>query len=603
MTSINTQRSRYSHSKWLPLLAAYCLVVACHDGRRAPGAGLGTTTARIDAFPERQFNQFAPGTTSNVDVDLFTVDAAADTPSFRATDVQVESVRFGPGGAPPVSAQKLDVDGDGDQDLRFSFAGPVVALTADTNRVTMTGTLANGGTFIAGDGVNAVAVDPDDPNLPALVYYSNATDSRLLRAALPDGTVLDYEGERDSAGRPVALRSVARANPDGSQEFVQLDATGRPTAYEGRDGARWTFTWLEDQRVLASFRSPNLAEEVRAVVDLSAATPLTTAAATIIGPPRQGHHEAQVHPLLPPLALLAEYQQGEVPVLVTRCGGQPVNDAQRVEVVFSSGFSTEIRQAYLRGSGIYVARVPIGPGQFFSSLGDVCGTLADVLGKLCDSGGPAALAVAMPTICSALTAAAAPFPPVSAAIAAACPGAIGGLALYCETLGQGIPGGPSLGEQLCAGLSSSIDSALASDNLLSARAIVASPLGTGTTTYRSEVIADVPIPGPLPTLTIDIGSSSRLSDATTSPLDPAPFEGYTFSVSVSCVPSSGAIAVLSIVGTDGYQDSSAVSLTADGTASLFVPGAQDGVVDTLRAVLFQYQGGAILDEVTVSITF
>jgi|GEM_PF-2635231 len=588
----------------MPVLMACSIFPACGGGGQSSPNDPTAYTIKIDAFPNRQFNQFLPGNRSTIEVDLFTVAATSDSRAFDAGDVQTAGVRFGPGGAAPVSSHSMDVDGDGDQDLRLTFFGPDVGLAADTTQVLITGSLSNGDDFTASDDVNAVTVDPDDPSLPTLVYYASATDSRLMRATMPDGAIVDYEGERDSLGRPMALRNVVRSNPDGSQEYLQLDSSGRATLYEARDGARWTFTWLEGERVLATFRAPNISEEARAVVDLSAGAPFSVKAFDPSGPQRRGRFQAQVQPLSPSRELmgLGTLQTGEVPVLVTRCVGQPVNDALRVEVLFSSGFSTEIRQAELRGNGIYVARVPLG-SQFISSLGDVCEGLAKAVAILCETGGPSALAVYMPIICNTVSAAAAPFPPLAAAISTSCPSTILGLELYCETLSQGIPGGPSLGEIICASLNGTIDSAIASDNLLSARAIVTSPLGTGTTTHTSEVLADVPIPGPMPQLSIALGSTTELNDATTSPLDPAPLQSYSFSVSVGCVPTGGVTVVLSISGTDGYQNSSATFLSTDGVASLNVPGALDGVVDTLRAVVFQYQGGAILDEVTFSITF
>lgn len=577
------------------------LLAACHDGHRRSPAAVGTSV-RIDAYPTRQFNQFAVGSTTPIEVDVFT-DSAGPSP-FLATDIDVASVRFGPGLVAPTASAQLDADGDGDIDLRLTFPAVDVGLTASTTSVTLTGRSNAGVAFTGSDQVVEVPIDPDDPSLPELVYFANPTDSRLLRATLPDGTVLDYYGSRDFDGRPTALRSVSRSNTDGSYESLLLDEFGRPTSFEGRDGTWWSFEWLDEQRLVASFRAPGVAGEARAVVDLAAVGAKIGSTPRATGIARHAMPHAEAMPLLPALPALPEFQPGEVAVFVTRCGGQPVDDALRVEVIYSSGFTLERRPAYPRGNGLYVAQVPVGPGSLFEDLGSICGGLEGILSVLCDFGFANFFVAAMPQICSTLTAAAAPIPGLPAAVAAACPTAIGGLAIYCETLGQsGQPGPDSLAKILCSALNSSIDSALASDNKFSARAVIASPLGTGTTTYPGPSFADVPIPGPLPVFTIDVGSTPGLGQGATSPPDPAPFEGYEFSVAVECVPAGGATAVLSISGTDGYQNSSAVLLSEDGVATLYVPGAEDGVVDTLQAVLFQYQGGTILDQVTISITF
>ncbi len=561
---------------------------------------------RIDVLPASEFNQFLPTSTVPIQVDILTDPASGQAVGFDALRVRVDSVRFGPGAAAPLAAEPLDVDEDGDLDLRVVFAAQAVALSPAIRSVAVSGSVDSGASFTASADVVPVTLDPNDGSYPSFTYYANTTDSRLVTASLPDGTAVDYEGERDAEGRPVSVRAVVFRRIDGTSEYLRLDAVGRPTAVVTGDGTALTFTWLEEERVIVTFRTPLVAGEARAVIDLpSAAMALAAPAATVPVRPRAPAPLGlgTVSPLPLVLGLHHEYGPGQVPVVVTRCGGVPVDDALRVEVVFSSGFSTEVRQAQLVGGGVYVASLPVGPGTFFTDLGEICGILEEVLGFGCDSGLFDTLGVLQGTICPLLSGAAIQVPPLAAAIQAACPAALTGLTLYCQTLGQGIPGGESLGDLLCARLTQSIDSALASDNLLSARAVLASSTGTGSSTFSSEIVADVPIPGPLPQLSIDVGSESALADAATSPPDPAPFEGYTFSVAARCVPPGGVTVVLRISGTDGYQDTVAVSLVEDGIASLIVPGAQEGVVDTLRATMLQYQGGQLLDQVTIGIVF
>jgi hypothetical protein len=140
--------------------------------------------------------------------------------------------------------------------------------------------------------------------------------------------------------------------------------------------------------------------------------------------------------------------------------------------------------------------------------------------------------------------------------------------------------------------------------VLSARAVIPSPSGPGGfQEARSQILADIPINVPFPQLNISFDGLAALGDARTAPIDPAPRQNYVFTVGASCIPPGGVSLVLSISGTDGYTNTRAVHLDADGTGSLSVPGGAAGVIDTLTATMFQYNGGQILSNRTITITF
>lgn len=115
---------------------------------------------------------------------------------------------------------------------------------------------------------------------------------------------------------------------------------------------------------------------------------------------------------------------------------------------------------------------------------------------------------------------------------------------------------------------------------------------------RAYGIAEKPIDSKLieidgkenyPKLRIDLGDTPSVNSLILQPSKPSARQNYVALASLNCLPYNTRVS-LSIVGTDGYQDSQSVmvtSLQSDGTFSvqLIVPGAETGIYDevTLEA--------------------
>jgi hypothetical protein len=69
-----------------------------------------------------------------------------------------------------------------------------------------------------------------------------------------------------------------------------------------------------------------------------------------------------------------------------------------------------------------------------------------------------------------------------------------------------------------------------------------------------------------------------IMSVSTNPVDPAPFQSYVANVVTTCGGAGDSIA-MAISGTDGYSDS--VTCAATGSCQLAVPGAAEGIVDTV----------------------
>jgi hypothetical protein len=86
----------------------------------------------------------------------------------------------------------------------------------------------------------------------------------------------------------------------------------------------------------------------------------------------------------------------------------------------------------------------------------------------------------------------------------------------------------------------------------------------------------------------------------TEPIDPAPSQSYVIFAEAEALCVEGAQLTLSIVGSDGYTNATTVSLSETvQSASLSVPGASQGVQDTITAELT----GAVNDKKTLTVTF
>lgn len=69
-----------------------------------------------------------------------------------------------------------------------------------------------------------------------------------------------------------------------------------------------------------------------------------------------------------------------------------------------------------------------------------------------------------------------------------------------------------------------------------------------------------------------------IQNLTTTPIDPVPFQNYVINAQTTCGP--GTTINISMFGSDGYSAQTSCSGTA--TCSLVVPGAEEGIVDTVN---------------------
>lgn len=112
----------------------------------------------------------------------------------------------------------------------------------------------------------------------------------------------------------------------------------------------------------------------------------------------------------------------------------------------------------------------------------------------------------------------------------------------------------------------------------------------------------IPPEGPYPPLTVNVPGEVSVSGLTLAPSSPAALQDYRATGTVSCLQ-SGDVAVIAVVGTDGYTDSVTTMVTTAGDQrfTLDVPGAESGINDVVT--LTNIRNGAEIGKRTASLVF
>ena len=135
--------------------------IATPEGGAAPSAPgtpgvpdtlltLGAAGAMIDVIPGSSRNEIEPDSNQ-----VFRV-ALKSSPGFDATEPKHAKMRFGPGEQVPMGSRLEDVDGDGDTDQVLRFMANQSGIECDDSVARLTGVLADGTRFRAGDRVTPV---------------------------------------------------------------------------------------------------------------------------------------------------------------------------------------------------------------------------------------------------------------------------------------------------------------------------------------------------------------------------------------------------------------------------------------------------------------
>lgn len=422
-----------------------------------------------------------------------------------------------------------------------------------------------------------------------VVVYTNTTDPRIATVTTPSNEVITYFGERDAVGMPMALTAID-VTTNGDMDSFQLDSDARPVRALATNGTSFEFEWQPNGTsvvvsalspsgevqvsTLVDFTEPRLTEGPRPIEPLVTNTSMRAGirSTSFTGPPDVGAGIASQ-------SLPLGSGSGAVITTVLDCGLARNGLGVRT-LVFDESNSEFIGSFPTTsvGDGMYASMVPI--GQTTTGIDQtVCETIESTLGLSCTAlegiGGPAGATRFCVSISAALDAIA--FGPTGefVAILAACESVVASLSLYCETLGAGAPGGPSIAGQLCDQL---FEDETTPATIRVSGCVSALPQDVCSSESVVSTLGSFPVQ-----LSIDLGSNVQIRTLTLDPSNPAEGQSYTAILDVSCLP-TGSSVVMSILGTDGYSDSRTFDVSAgqlEGLFNLNVPGAQSGVMDTV----------------------
>lgn len=419
----------------------------------------------------------------------------------------------------------------------------------------------------------------------------------------PGGETVEYAGERDIDGVLVSIDEIRHRTAKGTTIVRITSPSMRETV--APNGVRSVFEATDDGSLLVSFTEPISGNVFKTRIEGSTGASVTgkssSAGVRASGPRRAGM--AVPAPASLPSAITgvlatttgaSHANQIPVDIRTANCGiSGPANGS--VFVGLRAGEYSGTYKATAVSPGLYRAYLPAAARDVAISTANLNLALRgakEAVNALC-SVDPVLLFNAGSVICvkvSAALSASTVFAgtPAAVAILAACEATVAATIAYCEfkaffgppTTGTPGPGVPDPVSDTIDNVADYFISKLPA-HYFEAEAtpfIDALPQPvTGSTVKFSPLVESL-------TLTVN-NFNVIVGEITISPSSPAQFESYVASAKVMCLP-SGSTSVISVLGTDGYQDShSYPSSGPEQTISLGVPGAESGVSDTIDLVV------------------
>lgn len=411
---------------------------------------------------------------------------------------------------------------------------------------------------------------------------------------------IEYFGQKSSNGLAVDVDAVLVETP-GDAAILELDDHGRPiTISMTNNGTVLGITWLTMTSIIVTATSPNGEIQVNVMVDLNDPKNLTVLTASHVGKnlvdsnlePRGGIPVGLVntpldyfktsHPRTVKENALENKATSPSRLFVERCSN-PVDAVVTSMTITSSGGTMNIAGARKLGPGQFEYDVPTFGSEAGEDLEEVCESVAGALGAGCTwFVVPAVASNFDVSICLAI-AALIDFilgGPTGEAVAinSGCLAGFRAARIYCITAGASPSvGAPSVLEIVCGGVSEAVDIVAGPEVTLTAK-VTATGVGTFTEAKTASSL------GPFPSFNFILPAEADIDRLTASPPDPAPFESYVATALIVCAPPN-TVVEMTIVGTDGYADSTSCLVEGNATCSLSVPGADAGVVDTVTVSL------------------
>lgn len=442
---------------------------------------------------------------------------------------------------------------------------------------------------------------PDEVSDPKFEVSTDPASNILLKATSKSNDVVVLIGDKDSQGHAKSITEVivqehGKMNPTS----FEYDSNKRLKKVVADNGVVMNFEWLSSTKVALTVVEPNTGEQLNTVVDLAAA-PISKSPSTAQFTRRSGEIAMEVNPIQPvkvsePASIATKaFNNVEGDLYYTRCG-EPRYYNECFVRVYSHA---EITVKYLVGTYDAYPSSETGHHKFVIPAEDRPGVdlvslamkIETYVSYLCGAEQYGQLLTHFQMYyCPAISAGAVSFPatsPAAPAILAACSGSTAALQVYCQTLGAGIDGG----DDLAVAIANQTGLSELECNVLDFMMVV--PCARAYSNDGPYIYGPaVYYKGGALNCVIEEGGDPSIGVFTLNPSAPSKGQGYTAKAKLFCVP-SGTKVTMSIVGTDGYQDSKTITISGDQgsyEATLSVPGANTGVHDQCTVTMVTPDG-------------
>lgn len=437
--------------------------------------------------------------------------------------------------------------------------------------------------------------EPQSSDIVDTTLFSGVGDPLWLQLTSQNGDVVTAGGTRDADGFPTLLEAIQYRSLSGENGQILFSPEGLPQSATLEDGSRLTFFWTDETHVVVSVLTADGLYQANVELDLTTLPAEDTGSVDLTNPISSGLLQAAVATpsvrtgAKPPLSLTSSVatREGEaldgtaalaavgpatgvVEVRVqSSATGSPVTGAD-VDVCINRGvIETTCPWVREAGTGQYLALFQNAPDAIPDDLIEsYCTSIASNVRAACSRGIGQGREFAKQMVQGGCNQLAGAVPPqYSGAVSAACRAAFSAVVIACDVT--------RLGPVLCAGIDSVVNTFDPGDLDVSASA-------------RKENLSDsssqtVPSNSTLVNFNLTLNEPDcEILNFSTSPVDPAPFQGYVATVTLGCAGAPTSSITMSVSGTDGYSDSTQCVL--ESTCQLSVPGADATVVDTITVL-------------------
>ncbi len=459
-------------------------------------------------------------------------------------------------------------------------------------------------------------------------FGTSPATSLLYHIETVNGEHFVVEARKDANGVPTSLLSLIvqtkGENPEVSE--ILFDEQNRPVDVVAPNGVRILYEWLTDTKAAMTFIDPETDEQLNTVYDFALGEDQQTPKAPKAQMKREGEATLTVTPLSDrpaPVRAKAATGDRQGTIVLSSCGVGTPGQQCWVKVydqgtyghwaTESSGYRGSYEAVWQSG-GTYVYTLPSIENQpaiaeFLNIAGPKIKSLID---KMClpnMAGGTYTdpmTAEMVFGVCLMVIKYTAITGPLAVKLGAACTALGSALLLYCNTLNKALysqdPNAPSV--QDLPLVRDMIDATFGKlwNNLVVKPATYGVPIDVwicqrgldgvhmsyGYTTGSASS-------GPLPVVEIAINSEPQIKSFTLEPPAPVVNQGYDAIATLSCMP-SGSVAVMTVVGTDGYSNTQSVTLenVVSYEMKLHVPGAYTEGVKDLCTVAVELPDGTLL---------